>query len=519
MAVKKHTISFRESGQFSSLFMDYVENKDTLRSFYSYPPELASFGKAIADRRKLPVNRKLLVQVIREQYEAMPGIGTSDHPGVLENIDVLENENVFTVCTAHQPLLFTGPLYFIYKIITTIRLAERLKKEYPSDHFVPVFWIGSEDHDLEEIGTANIFGRKLVWNTDQRGAVGRMNTASLEPLLKELQQMLGTSDNAKQLSEIFERAYTENKTIAAATRSLVNELFGSYRLVVIDADDAKLKQAFLPFIKDDLTNNSNYKLVSESITALKAAGYDAQVNPREINVFHLTEADRIRIEAADETVLNLKPEEYSTNVVLRPLYQQMILPNIAYVGGPGEIAYWLEYKAMFDHHGIFFPVLMPRNFALLTDAKAEQQMEKFGLSATALFQDAELLVKEFVAKHSEIDISLKGEEQTIRTMFSELAVKAAAVDPTLKASVEGEMQKALAMLKNIETKMMRSEKQKQETSINQVRKLREKFLPEETLQERHDNFAPYYLKAGKSFIPELKEMFDPFEFKLLIIEL
>ena len=278
-----------------------------------------------------------------------------------------------------------------------------------------------------------------------------------------------------------------------------------------------MKNEFLETIKYDIANHTNYKIVNKTIDELKQAGYNAQVNPREINVFELTDNNRIRIEESSKETLNLKPETYSPNVVLRPLYQQKILPNLAYVGGPGEIAYWLEYKAMFNHHKINFPVLIPRNFAMMMDEKFSQQMNKLGITISDLFKETEVLIKEFITKNSTVDISLKEEEEKIISTYQVILEKAVKFDVTLKGAVEAEMQKTLNSLKNIESKLMKAEKQKQETNINQIRKLKDKFLPQGMLQERFDNFIPYYLKSGKQLIGDLKEEFNPFEFEFMIL--
>ena len=513
MTLKKHTISFEETKQFSKLFLDYINGETKLRSFYAYAPEIDSFKQAIADKGKENTNRQLLVEVLLEQHKTLTNNALS-----IQNIQLLKDSKTFTVCTGHQLCLFTGPLYFIYKIISTINLAEALKKKYPENNFVPVYWMASEDHDFDEIASIHLFGKTLTWETNGGGAVGRLNTDSLSPLVAELNQILGTSENAKDLGELFSEAYLKNNSLAAATRSLVHHLFADYGLVILDADDARLKSEFVDIIKDDISNTTNFKIVNQTIAELEKIGHKAQVNPREINVFKLSENSRERIESATSEVLNLSPEVYSPNVVLRPLYQQKILPNIAYVGGPGELAYWFEYKAMFDHHGINFPILMPRNFALLSDEKTSQQLQKLGLTIQDLFKDLDALTKEFVSKNATSDVSLKVQEIQLVQFYKELAEKVSAVDPTLKASVEAEAQKALAGLKNIENKLLKSEKQKQETNINQIKKLKDKFLPEGILQERYDNFAPYYLKAGKQFIPDLKAAFDPFDFKLMILE-
>lgn len=530
MTFTRSNIPLSETGQFSKLIIDYINKSNTLQPFYTYQPNLEGFQQAIYDRDKERLDRQLLVDVLKQQYKRT-GIN-----GIEKTVDQLLDKNTYTVCTGHQLCLFTGPLYFIYKLISTINLAEELKKKYTSSNFVPVYWMATEDHDFEEVSSVNLFGKTIKWdNTSASGAVGRLETASLSELMKELQPILGDSENAKKLTSLFTQAYLNHSTIADATRSLVHQLFGTYGLVIIDGDDARLKATFAHVLEDDIVNSTNYKFVNETIAELEKQHIKAQVNPRPINVFYMVDHTRERIElGADqnfkvlntgisftkEALLNeLKthPDRFSPNVVLRPLYQQKILPNLAYVGGPGELAYWLEYKAMFDHHHIQFPVLLPRNFALLMDEKSEQQFSKAGFTINDLFQDTETLIKELVAKNTTAQLSLNDHQTKLAAVFSEISVQASSVDPTLKAAVEAEFQKASNAIKNIEGKMMRSEKQKQETGINQLKKIKEKFFPQDILQERYDNFIPHYLKYGNEWIANLKSVFDPFNYELLIL--
>jgi bacillithiol synthase len=517
MPFKKTKISLAETGRFSKLIIDYINGEEKLKKFYSYSPEIDSFKKTIEDRLDKKINRDLLARVIKEQYHKGK-ISADSFQTVKANIDLLREKNTFTVCTGHQLCLFTGPLYFIYKIISTINLAETLKKKYPEFDFVPVYWMASEDHDFDEISSVHLFGKTIKWDLPgEKGAVGRLSTESLNEVISELSGILGDSIKAKELIILFENTYLKHDNLADATRYLIHQLFGEYGLVIIDADEKHFKNEFYPIIKDDIANQTNFKLVNQTISELEKVGIKPQVTPREINVFRLTNY-RIRIEHAAPEILNLSPEEYSPNVVLRPLYQQLILPNIAYVGGPGEIAYWLEYKAMFDHHNITYPVLIPRNFALIMDEKSVQQINKLGLTEKDVFKDTDVLIKEFINKNASSEISLLEQEEKLALVFAEVASKAARLDHSLKGRVDSEMQKSLNALKNIETKLIRSEKQKQETSLNQIRKFKEKFLPEGELQERYDNFAPFYLKYGKEFIGDLKNAFDPFEFEMLILE-
>jgi bacillithiol biosynthesis cysteine-adding enzyme BshC len=532
MAYTKSNISLSETGQFSRLIIDYISNSNTLKSFYRYEPRIESFDQVLEDRNKGALDRGILVETLKEQYKKT-GI-----PGVEASIERLADKNTYTVCTGHQLCLFTGPLYFIYKLVSTINLAEALKKKYPALHFVPVYWMATEDHDFEEVCSIHLFNKKIRWdNPAASGAVGRLESASLATMMEELKTIMGDTEEAQKLTELFTQAYLKHPTIAAATRWLVHQLFGADGLLIIDGDHVKLKSTFATFIADDLLNHTNHQLVGQTISELEKQGIKAQVNPRPINCFYMVDHLRERIELDTDHVykvvnttitfthealldeLRNHPERFSPNVVLRPLYQQHILPNLAYVGGPGELAYWLEYKAMFDHHHILFPVLIPRNFALLTDEKTEQQFTKAGFRLPDLFKDTEVLIKELVTKNTTVELSLEAQQTKMATVFAEISERATVVDPTLKAAVEAEFQKASNAIKNIESKILRSEKQKQETGINQVKKIKEKFFPEDALQERYDNFIPYYLKYGDDFIRDLKTTFDPFDYRLMILKM
>lgn len=529
MSLKKQKISFEASKQFSKLFIDYVTAKSELRPFYSYPPDISSFRQFIEDRNPGKINRKILADTINHQY-SKSGLSAP-------NIDLLRDEKTFTVCTGHQLCLFTGPLFFIYKIITTINLSEKLKKEYPQYNFVPVYWMASEDHDFEEISSTNVFGKKLEWTNDKvSGAVGRLETYSLDGIINELKEILGPGANSNELIGIFSEGYLKHNNMADSTRYIVHQLFGKYGLIVLDADNENLKREFSIFLKDDILNNTNHKLIDQTIKQLEEQNYDVQVNPREINCFYIKNNIRERIEFEGDvykvlntdirfteeeivTEIELHPEHFSPNVVLRPLYQQYILPNLAYVGGPGELAYWLEYKNMFEHHKIDFPILVPRNFAILTDDKTNQLITKLGLRAEQFFDDTEKIIKDFVTQNSGSDLSLASEQKNITSIYDDILAKAVKIDSTLKSTVEGEMQKALNSLTTIESKLIRAEKQKQETNTNQIRKIKNRFFPDDTLQERYENISSYYSKLGNDLIEKLKNELQPFDMNINIIEI
>lgn len=362
--MKIRHISLEEAGYFSTLFLDYVNHAHKVFPFYNYSPSPDSFELAIKDISLFKFNRELLAEVITKQYEE------SNCPLPKANSQLLSMDNTYTVCTGHQPCLFTGPLYFVYKIISSINLAEELKKKFSEYNFIPLYWMLGEDHDFEEINHIYLSGKKIQWKNKKGGAVGRYSTRGMEEVIENLKPFLGKSINAEKILYLFSEAYIHRKNLSDATRYLVNELFGKYGLLVLDADDMKLKNEFKEIIRDDILNHTNFKLVNHTITQLKSIGYEAQVIPKEINFFILSKNFRARINKTEvkknpelwQKKVDTETERFSPNVVTRPLYQQKILPNIAYVGGPAEIAYWLEYKSMFDYHNIFYPVLIPRNF-------------------------------------------------------------------------------------------------------------------------------------------------------------
>ncbi len=397
-------LPFKNTGYFSKLICDYVAEESQLAPFYNQFPHLANFEQQIAGKKaSFPLeNRKVLQKALKHQYE-----NHRISNGTEEHIAALANQNTFTVVTGHQLNLFTGPLYFLYKIISTINLCETLKKQYPEQHFVPVYWMATEDHDFEEINYFNFKGKKIQWNKEAAGAVGQLSTDGLEELSTTYSNLLGDSKNAKVLKELFESAYLKHKNLTEATRFLANALFGEYGLVIVDGDDSDLKRLLIPYAKRDIFEQTSHKVVSETIDKLQGlpTDYGVQVNPREINYFYLTDGVRERIVerngtyfvndtqlkfSKEELLVELEtyPERFSPNVIARPLYQEVILPNLCYIGGGGELAYWLELKSAFKAMAVPFPMLLLRNSALVITQKQNKKLQKLNVPFGGYFLKA-----------------------------------------------------------------------------------------------------------------------------------
>lgn len=523
-------IPYAEVPQVSSRDKAYARADKALTPFYKYPVNIDSFAQIIEDKKNDKTNREVLVNVLIEQYNKI-GMSTN----VADNVRSLQHNNTFTIVTAHQPSLFTGPLYYIYKIISTINLAKKLNAHLPDYNFVPVFITGGEDHDFEEMNHANIFNKKLIWENEESGSVGAMKTDSLKNVLAELKNILGESDSAKKVYELMENAHTKFDTYSDAALSLVNTLFEKDGLVSINMNHPNLKKEFIPIIKDEVFNQASKPFVEATAEKLNAAGFKTQASPRDINFFYLNPQIRERIvfENNRYEVLNTDisfskeemekeienhPEHFSPNVIMRPLFQELILPNLAYIGGGGELAYWLERKTQFEHFNLNFPMLIRRNSAVWIDKGAKKKLTKLGLSTTEFFNETEGLIKAFVKNNSESELNFSEEKKELNVIFEKIKEKTKQVDSTLEKSVLAEAAKQIKSLENLESRVHRAEKQKHETSINQMRSLKEKLFPANGLQERKDNFMGFYLKHGDAYFETLKDIFDPLEKSFVVIE-
>ena len=503
-------LPYQTTNRYSKLLIDYVNEDKKLNPFVNHFPTLSNFKKQITEKKNHTIDRGVLVKVLKEQNFNFPLSVASN-----SNINLLQSEETFTVTTGHQLCLLTGPLYFIYKIVSTINIAEQLKEKYPQNNFVPIFWMATEDHDFQEINHINLFGKKIVWDSKQTGAVGRMSLDGFESVFMELKEVLGETENAKKLVSLFENAYLKHKNLADATRFLVNELFGKFGLVIIDGDDKKLKQQFVPIIKKDVLQNGFVTAIKQNSKSL-AKDYKVQAFVRDINFFKLTKGNRelIKEEIAQKEIAE-NPENFSPNVLLRPLYQETILPNIAYVGGGAEVAYWMQLKTAFKQENIPFPILILRNSAMLINDKQKQKIESLGFEINDLFSAIDELKKQYVLSNSKEDITLNIEKCELEDLYNKLLLKTN--DKGLQASFNASHQKQLKSFEKFEQKLIRLEKKKHENALNTISKIKQQLFPENCLQERFDNFIPFYLKEGENFIEMLKDNLDPLDTNFVVL--
>nr|WP_315210291.1 bacillithiol biosynthesis cysteine-adding enzyme BshC [uncultured Flavobacterium sp.] len=524
-------ISYQNSGYFSSLMNDYLDQKNNLDSLYNRFPKLENFEDQILEKQNNydNNNRSILVSTLQKQYSK---IETS----VLtkQNIEALNNPNTFTITTGHQLNLFSGPLYFLYKIISTINLTTELKAKYPTYNFVPIYWMATEDHDFEEINYFNFKGKKFRWNKESTGPVGRLSTEGLAEFLEIFTLEIGSNLNANTVKKLFEDSYIKHDNLADATRFLANALFGEYGLVILDADNQDLKSSFIPFAKEELLQQSSRKLVLE--TAEKLKNYTVQVNPREINLFYIEddlreritfENDRYKvnhtkIEFSETEILSLlenHPEKFSPNVIMRPLYQEVILPNLCYIGGGGEIAYWLELKSFFAAAKVTFPMLLLRNSVLLATEKQAKKADKLELNWSDLFSKQAHLVTNKTKELSDFPVDLTHLKNQLQKQFQELYDVANKTDESFLGAVKAQESKQIKGLENLEKRLLKAQKRKLSDILQRITDLQNELFPNLSLQERQTNFSEFYLENGENLIPTLVKQLNPLYNKFDIIVL
>ena len=527
-------IPFRKTGYFSELICDYLDQKDSLKPFYNRFPKLEQFDKQIAEKQSnFPqAHRDVLFLSLKEQYKQL-----SVSKKVAANIKALKDKNTFTVVTGHQLNLFTGPLYFLYKIISTINLTEALKREYPDFNVVPVYWMATEDHDFEEINYFNFRGKKIQWYCEAKGAVGKLSTNGLDEVFETFSKELGNTNNARDIKELFSKAYLEHETLTAATRYLANALFGAYGLVIVDGDDHALKTFLVPYAKKDILEQSSFHKVEESAKALQntSSNYGIQVNPRAINYFYLSEGVRERIVkngtayqvlntdlvfSKEQIIKELEtyPERFSPNVISRPLYQELVLPNLCYIGGGGELAYWLELKSSFEAAALPMPILLLRNSVLVIPAKQLNKLDKLNLSSEDLFIDQNSLINKKIRAISNIDIDFGPQKQHLVDQFETLYKIAEATDSSFLGAVRAQEVKQKKGLDNLEKRLLKAQKRKLKDHVIRMTEIQNELFPNQSLQERYLNFSELYLEYGPGLIPTLKEALNPLEGEFIVLK-
>jgi len=374
----------------SKVMKDLIAGGTFLESIAKAPYHWESFAdQAQAQQQYSSETREVVANAFERQN---PGLSASEEASLLAFRD-----GALTVTTGHQLMVCGGTVFFEAKVLGAVALARAASKELGQD-VVPVFWMASEDHDFDEIASFRIGEHEFTWKQpDAKGPVGYLPTQDLANQLSSWLAQVPLNEAQKKLVQPRLKAYREGKNLAEATRQWVRQWAEGLGLLVLDGQDLALKGQAAPLWNAEMDGQFS-KLIQAQTDALVAAGYKAQVFPREINLFDLRDGDRQRFEQPDQEC----PYFYvSPNALLRPLYQEWLLPNLAYVGGGGELAYWLQLGSAFEKLGRPMPLLYLRNSFLIQDTKLTKDLQKLDLSLVELLStNGEVLKQDLLGKNT-----------------------------------------------------------------------------------------------------------------------
>lgn len=525
--MQPHCIPYADTRRFTPLVLDYLARTEGLKDLYARTPDLSGLRDAAEQRTFDPAARLTLCTAIAAQYQ---GMVLPD--AVRDNLSALRQADALTVTTGHQLCLFGGPLYVTFKILNVVRLARTMSTELGRP-VIPVFWMATEDHDRAEIDHTWINGSKVQWPGKAAGAVGHLLLDGIDAALERAVEAIGPGVHAAEIRDLLYASYRPDRTLAQATRNFVHALFGRFGVLIVNGDDPALKQLFAPLMQEELLNQVAQRTVHYANERI-AEQYKVQAHAREINLFHLRPGHRSRIveEAGHYRVLEggpswsseallaevqAHPERFSPNVLLRPVYQETILPNIAYVGGGGELAYWLQLRWLFQGLRVPMPAVLLRTSAAFISAKHLRQWQELGLAPAELFAALDEVKAKVATRDADMDTSVNEEHAALEKFYSALAAKAAAADPTLNAAVEARAKAAHKGLERIGKGLVRAAKRKEHTSLARMDAIHAAVVPGGGLQERRENVLPLLAAHGTGFLDKLLELLDPLagEFTLL----
>lgn len=523
-------ISSKETGFYPSIIKDYLDGKLKSEGIIDWDYNFDTLKQNVSNRSFDENIRKDLVGAFTQQYKSI-----NNKSEVLKNIELLSKPNTFTITTGHQLSLFGGPMFFITKILEVIVLVNKMRAFDPGNNFVPVFWMASEDHDFEEISSINLFNQKLTWENKSKGGVGRFNLSGIDLLIEEIKSILGDGEHSLKIIEVLKNSYLRSSNLTEATMLFAHEIFGSRGLLVLNPDNAVLKKHFVHVVKKELED----KIVSNCLADREneLSNYKLIVSPREINLFYILDNYRERIveinnqfETADGKYkwtkeqlfleIDNHPENISPNVTLRPVYQELVLPNICYVGGAGEISYWLQLTSLFKALKVSYPLPLVRKSFLFLRTKQLDKIEEWKLSLSDFFMRKDLLENKFVEINSNGEIDISSEKKEFEKVFNDLMVKGKGIDIDLEKVVLGEQKRALSVLDNLEKRFRAAEKRQHNNVLSQLETISSKIFPSGIFQERFDSPFQYLTNTSiDHFLTVIEAKFEFFENEIQVVKI
>lgn len=525
--MESHCLSFREIPHTTALFADYLYDFARVAQFYAHDPFAPESYAAAAQRAAEldPARRTAVADVLAEQNGLFGGGAETQH-----NIARLRAGQVLAVVTGQQAGLFGGPAYSVYKALTAIRLAEKLTGE--GTPAVPVFWLASEDHDFAEVNHADFLdgGGQLFTVQDASAPaadtpVGKITLdGSIETLRAQVKK-LWPRESAQE-PEALLASYAPGRSYAHAFARLFQRLFAGRGLVLLDPLHPTLHALSRPLFRRALEEAESLRaLVRERDRVLDHAGYHAQVRLRENATLLFLTVDGHRLplrrrnngfllprqgEKSLATLLELleaEPERFSPNVLLRSLVQDTLLPTVAYVGGPAEVAYFAQSSALYERLSVPMPVIVPRVSATLVDRKVQRLLRKYRLNLTDCFRGHPSVRAQLAERHlpARLRRRLETTEARIERLLASTAQEVGKLDSTLEGAADTSRRKMLYQFHKLRGKAARAQASREEIVDRHLNILFNHLYPHRALQERRVNFLSFVARQGEGVMERLLE--------------
>jgi bacillithiol synthase len=527
------SISFNEIPRSSRLFTDYVYNRDRVKDFYQTPRDdygsLAELARKVAGQH---FERDSVADALEEQNRRF---GSSEL--TFKHIEMLRRPDTVAVVTGQQAGLFTGPLFTILKALSAIRLAEELRRQ--GTEAVPVFWVASEDHDYEEVNHCRIIdneGRLVTakydacWPEGLRSVGDIKLCEEIEELIGQLLSTLPRSEFIEQIERDLRESYRVGVGFAEAFARLMARLFAKYGVVLLDPQSPELKRIAARVYETALSGSQEIaeRLVEQS-HALESAGYHAQIYTsldmvplfvfdndhrtamvREGNCFILKATGQCRSLPELIKQMEIDPGRFSPSVALRPVVQDWLLPTVAYMGGPAEIAYFGQLLPVYRYLNRIPPVVIPRMSMTIIQKRYSDLLEKYGLQFEDLFEGPEGAMRKVIERSLDTKTSevFEETERIFNEQLDKLGESIAKLDPTLSEALKGSREKIFHHLSGLRNRFINTQAKREETVARQIERLTTILYPNKNLQEREINVYYFLARYGYDFIDRIYESVD-----------
>mgnify|MGYP005815367151 CR=1 FL=1 len=507
----KETYSF-DKLPFSKLFKTYVSNFADLDDFYSVNPFSDSEIAVKAKRIKKKESHKKFLKALK---------GFHSELGVEQKAQVekLADSDSLAIVTGQQLGIYGGPVFTIYKTISTILLAKEWEKKLARP-VVPVFWLADEDHDFDEIAWFGIPGneefKKVEYKDQSNGKLVSDITIndSIEELKNSIKSEMFDTDFSEKLWNLFDKCFKSGVTFRKAFALMMDELFGKHGLLIVGSNFEPIKRIVADTFKKSVTNTDDINKSLEEQSDKLEANFHRQVVLGDSNLFYIDEDEqRLKLDReegkwnagdnswSEQELLELierEPENFSPNVFLRPVIQDQLLPTLGYVAGPGEVAYYGQMKELYPHFDLEIPVIFPRFSATLIESGIDRVLDKIPFEFHRYGERIEDLEKEYVkiSESTDVEALFKSWKDSIQSASKDPKDVIKDIDGSLDGLVGKTVSGFETELDKLKGRVYRSIKQQEETQLQRIRKIKAQLYPDNGLQERMVSFMYFMNKYG-----------------------